>query len=722
MSLFAESLRRFSILFYLGLTLAGLGALLTTGLFFIAIRELPQVPQPLGRIIETPPTEIFAATGERLMVIGGREVVPLNRISPFFIKAVIATEDHRFWEHHGLDKLRTLKALWITVFESGRIQGASTITQQLAKNLFFSYRRTYMRKFRELLVALQIERQYSKREILEAYLNQIPFGVGAYGIEQAARSFFGKPALELNLAESALLAGLPKSPTRYNPYRYFKRAKKRQQLVLERMKAVGYATADEAEAAFQAALQLTPHAAGTPKGSYFLDMVLNDLEERYGPEVVYHGGLKVSTTLDPQQQAWAIESLQNGLIKLDQLMGIADGEKSDSASPLTHPQGALVAIECNSGAVKALVGGRDYSETEFNRAVESNRLPGSGFKPFLYYAAFEKLDLTPANVFVDKAITIPVKGASDWRPKNFEREYEGPMILKQALMKSVNVIAAQLVERVGPDAVIDVARRCGINSVLTPVYSLALGTSGVSPLEMASAFGTFATGGVRHEPFWIRRIEDPLGRVLQEQIVRGQRTLDTAIDFQLIDMMRGVLTAGTGRIIRRMGFDLPAAGKTGTTDDYRDAWFTGFTPTLSVSVWVGYDRGISMRDANGVGITGGRGAAPIWADFMIKATSGEPPREFTVPSNIRFETVDPVSGEIASQWTRSPVKVALRSGQVAAAISDSSAANEADRPAVQAVPEPSTTRAHRPAVDEAGGPAREAEDNSAIKEEDLPPE
>jgi 1A family penicillin-binding protein len=656
------------------------------------------------------------------MVIGGREVVPLNRISPFFIKAVIATEDHRFWEHHGLDKLRTLKALWITVFKSGRIQGASTITQQLAKNLFFSYRRTYMRKFRELLVALQIETQYSKREILEAYLNQIPFGVGAYGIEQAARSFFGKPALELNLAESALLAGLPKSPTRYNPYRYFKRAKKRQQLVLERMKAVGYATADEAEAAFQAALQLTPHSAGTPKGSYFLDMVLNDLEERYGPEVVYHGGLKVSTTLDPQQQAWAIESLQNGLIKLDQLMGIADGENSDSASPLTHPQGALVAIECNSGAVKALVGGRDYSETEFNRAVESNRLPGSGFKPFLYYAAFEKLDLTPATVFVDKAITIPVKGASDWRPKNFEREYEGPMILKQALMKSVNVIAAQLVERVGPDAVIDVARRCGINSVLTPVYSLALGTSGVSPLEMASAFGTFATGGVRHEPFWIRRIEDPLGRVLQEQIVRGQRTLDTAIDFQLIDMMRGVLTAGTGRIIRRMGFDLPAAGKTGTTDDYRDAWFTGFTPTLSVSVWVGYDRGISMRDANGVGITGGRGAAPIWADFMIKATSGEPPREFTVPSNIRFETVDPVSGEIASQWTRSPVKVALRSGQVAAAISDSSAANEADRPAVQAVPEPSTTRAHRPAVDEAGGPAREAEDNSAIKEEDLPPE
>jgi len=722
MSLFTISLRRCRILFYLAMTLAGLGALLTIGLFFVAVRKLPQVPEPLGRIIETPPTEIFAATGERLMIIGGREVVPLNRISPFFIKAVIATEDHRFWEHHGIDKLRTLKALWITLFESGRIQGASTITQQLAKNLFFSYQRTYMRKFRELLVALQIESQYSKREILEAYLNQIPFGVGAYGIEQAARSFFDKPALELNLAESALLAGLPKSPTRYNPYRYFERAKKRQQLVLERMKAVGYATAEEVEAALQAELNLTPYAAGTPKGSYFLDLVLNDLEERYGPEVVYHGGLKVSTTLDPQQQAWAIESLQNGLAKLDQLMGISTGDESDGYGPLTHPQGALVAIECNSGAVKALVGGRDYSETEFNRAVENNRLPGSGFKPFLYYAAFEKLRLTPANVFVDRPITIRVKGASDWTPKNYEGEYEGPMILKEALMKSVNVIAAQLVERVGPDALIDAARRCGINSPLAPVYSLALGTSGVSPLEMASAFSTFATGGVRHEPYWISRVEDPLGRVLEEQIVRGQRTLDAGIDYQVVDMMRDVLTAGTGRVIRRMGFDLPAAGKTGTSDDFRDAWFTGFTPTLSVSVWVGYDRNVSMRDVNRVGITGGRGAAPIWADFMIKATSGEPPREFTVPPEIRFETVDPVNGAVAGQWTHSPVQVALRSGQIADALQQRPATGETDRSAVQAEG-PAVTFKPGPSVFEKGGqPNAEKTDESPITVEELPPE
>ena len=461
-------------------------------------------------------------------------------------------------------------------------------------------------------------------------------------------------------------------------------------------------------------MELLPHPAGTPKGSYFLDLVLNDLEERYGPEVVYHGGLKVSTPLDPEQQAWAIESLQSGLVKLDRLMGIVDEDQSGDAKSLSHPQGALVAVECNSGAVKALVGGRDYSETEFNRAIGSNRLPGSGFKPFLYYAAFEKLSLTPANVFVDRQITIPVIGASDWKPQNFGREHEGPMILKRALMKSVNAIAAQLIERVGPDTLIDVARRSGIKSPLKPVYSLALGTSGVSPLEMAAAFSTFATGGIRHEPFWIRRVEDPLGRVLEEQIVRGQRSLDASIGFQLIDMMRGVLTSGTGKVVRRLGFDLPAAGKTGTSDDFRDAWFTGFTPTLSVSVWVGYDRGMRLRDLNGVGITGGRGAAPIWAEFMIKATNGEPPREFTVPSDIHFETVDAISGEIAGEWTSNRVKVALRSGQIAAAIPDQSAFQAAD--------ERSTMKAGESAPEKTENSSTDKTDESTITEEDLPPE
>ena len=663
MTLAATLIRRFSTILYLALALTGLGVLMVMGMFFMALRDLPRVPEPLSRIIETPPTEIFAATGERVMVIGGREAIPLSRVSPYFIQAVIATEDHRFWRHHGVDKVRTLKALWVTLIEPGKVQGASTITQQLAKNLFFSYRRTYLRKFRELLVSLQVEAQYDKGEILAAYLNQIPFGVGAHGIEQAAQSFFGKTAAALTLSESALLAGLPKSPTRYNPYRHLDRAQKRQKLVLARMVAVGYISADDAKQAAGAALKLQPQSGATQTGSYFLDVVLKDLEERYGPEVLYHGGLKVMTTLDSQLQSWALESVQSGLTKLDVTLGIDTSGSENLGVTTTHPQGALVAIETNSGAVKALVGGRDYAETEFNRAVQNNRLPGSGFKPFLYYAAFEKLHLNPATVVVDEKVKIAVAGAPDWKPKNFGGTYAGSMILKRALMKSVNSVAARMVAQTGPAAVIDAARRSGVKSPLTSVYSVALGTSGVSPLEMASAFATFATGGIRHEPFWIRRVEDSLGRVLEERIVSGKRSLDASLVYQVVDMMSGVVNRGTGAVVRRMGFDLPAAGKTGTSDDYHDAWFTGFTPTLCVSVWVGYDRGAGMRDTNGRGITGARGAAPIWADFMLNATSGEPPREFVIPADILFKEVDPLSGAPARDWTPNPARVALREGQ-----------------------------------------------------------
>lgn len=654
-------IRRIRTVFYIGLLLLGIGTAALLIFFLVVVQDLPRVPEPLSRIIETPPTEIYAASGERVMLIGGREAVPLNRVSPAFIQAVIATEDHRFWDHRGLDKLRTLKAFWMNLFHDGRVQGASTITQQLAKNLFFSFQRTYMRKFRELLVALQIEARYSKNEILEAYVNQIAFGVGAHGIEQASQVFFGKPAFQLSLPEAALLAGLPKSPTRYNPFRNFERARQRQKVVLARMASVGYIDAAEAEKAHQAKLNLRQSGRTEPAGSYFLDLVLRDLEERYGSDVVHHGGLKVFTTLDSQLQMWAEESVQNGLVSLDQVLRAPSvvGGSSD-----TRPQGALVAVETNSGAVRALVGGRDYAETEYNRAVQNNRLPGSGFKPFLYYAAFETLRLSPATVVVDRKVAIPIPGQPAWTPRNFSGDYEGPMILKRALAHSVNSVAAQLVERNGPKAVIDVARRCGVKSPLTPVYSVALGTSGVSPLEMASAFATFATEGIRHDPFWVRRVEDSFGRILEERIVGGQRALDASIAYQVVDLMRACIDEGTGAVVRRLGFQLPAAGKTGTTDEFNDAWFTGFTPTLSVSVWVGFDRGLSMRDAQGRGITGARGAAPIWAEFMRKATEGEPQRDFPVPPDIRFVQVNPTTGQAPMPWDPKGMEVALREAQI----------------------------------------------------------
>jgi 1A family penicillin-binding protein len=647
-------LNRLSSLVYLTLFLGGIVALGIIGLFFVVLEDLPQIPSPLERVIETPPTEFFSASGERVLILGGKEAVSLSSVSIHLIKAIVATEDHRFWDHHGVDKVRTLKALWVTLFEPGRIQGASTITQQLAKNLFFSFEQTYLRKFREMLVALQIESQYSKSDILEAYLNQIPFGSRAHGVEQAAGTFFNKPASELTLAESALIAGLPKSPTRYNPFRHLERAKGRQKVVLSRMVATGDISEKQATEAFGERLNLHVDSTGGRTGSYFFDHVIKQLDERYGSDVVYHGGLRVTTTFDPRLQTWASKALRNGLEKLDNVIGVKKRYNEQM-----RIQGALAAVETNSGAVKALVGGREYLETEFNRAVQSNRQSGSGFKPFVYYAALEKLGMIPTTTVVDQPVKINIPGSKAWEPKNFGLNYSGPMILKKALMNSVNSISAQLVAKTGPEYVVETARRCGFTSRLEPVYSIALGSLGASPLEMASSFATFASGGIHHHPFFIWRVEDALGRIIDEHIVAGQRTLETGLAYQMVDMMRSVVDAGTGRMVRRMGFDLPAAGKTGTTNKYKDAWFTGFTPTLSTSVWVGFDRSMGLIDANGVGITGGRGAAPIWADFMIHATAGDPPREFAIPKDIRFEIVNSKNGFPANESDPGALRVAL---------------------------------------------------------------
>lgn len=658
-----DSLRFFRAVTAFIYLMATVGALAGMGLFclfLVAVKDLPQVPEPIGRINDTPATEIFSADGQRILTIGGRETVALDDVSYPFIQAMLATEDHRFWEHRGVNKLRTVKALWVTLFESGKIQGASTITQQLAKNLFFSFERTWVRKFRELLVALQIEAQFSKQEILEAYINQIPFGVGAYGIGEAARTFFGKPAGGLTLAEASLLAGLPKSPTRYNPFRYPERARARQQVVLQRMVTTGMISREEAIEAQAVSVDLRAQGRSLRVDSYFLDAVMKSLEETYSPEVVYHGGLRVYTTLDAGMQQQAETALQQGIAKLEAQMDMTHRSEETRVEDDNGLQGALVAVEVNTGAVKALVGGRDFFQTPYNRAVQDNRQPGSGFKPFLYYGVLENLDKTPADVMVDQPVSIPVAGKAPWKPRNFKRTYEGAMVLKKAFTASVNTVAAQLVSAVGPDAVINIARRCGITSHLAPVYSVALGTFGVSPLEMAAAYATFASGGVRHPPYWIRRVEDVSGRVLQEHIITGERVLNESINFQLVDMMAGVIDDGTGNGVRRMGFALPAAGKTGTTNDYNDAWFTGFTPNLSTSVWVGFDRGQGMRDKNGAGITGGRGAAPIWAQFMKQATEGEPPRAFVAPPDIYFKKVNPETGSLAGFWTRDPVTVAMR--------------------------------------------------------------
>lgn len=637
MNFLLQCVKLIRFLFFSGLILLSLGCLLGMFLVFHVTSDLPKLPSPLSRIIETPQTQIFASNGKVLYTLGERKTIPLNMVSQDFIHAILATEDHRFFEHHGVNKLRTIKGLYITLFEKGRVQGASTITQQLAKNLFFSFEQTYQRKFKELLVALQIEASNTKEEILHAYVNQIHFGAGAQGIEKASQVFFGKSALELNLSEAALLAGLPKSPTNYNPYRHLDRAVKRRDIVLNRMVRAGFISMLEADRAKLETPVLTHAQKDSRTGSYFLDALIHTLIEKYGEDVVFHGGIKVYSTIDTRLQGFAKQALKRGLLKLDKMMDIKELDKD-------HPQGALVSIDTGSGAVKALVGGRDYYSSEFNRAVNSRRQAGSSFKPFLYYAAFKKLNLHPGSVMTDKPVIIPVKGASDWEPENFRESFFGDIVLKKALIHSVNTVAAQLVEQVGPDAVNQIARACGIKSPLNDVFSVALGSSAISPFEMASAYSVFATLGTYHEPFLFWRVEDPFGRVIFEQIVQEKRILDMKTTYQVVDMMKAVVDVGSGRSIRQLGFERAAAGKTGTTNAYNDAWFTGFTPTLCTSVWTGFDRRRKLKSSNGVGITGGQSAAPIWAEYMTNALKTEPERDFLIPDGIRFETVNTVTG------------------------------------------------------------------------------
>lgn len=636
-NLFFKLVTAVRFLAFVSLLVVSLGCLSGLFVIFYAAKDLPQLPAPLSRIIETPQTQIYASNGQVLLTLGERKTIPLNMVSQDFLNAILAIEDHRFFDHHGLNKLRTLKGLYITLFKPGKIQGASTITQQLAKNMFFSFEKTYKRKIRELLVSFQIEAANTKQEILHAYINQIHFGAGAQGIERASQVFFGKPALNLTLSEAALLAGLPKSPTRYNPYHYYERAVKRRNIVLRRMVQTGFLSELSARQAILEKPVLHKSRSDSRTGSYFLDTLIGNLVEQYGEDVIYHGGIKVFSTIDPRLQQFAQQAVSQGLDRLDTLMGLPDSQKD-------RPQGALVAVDTGSGAVKAMVGGRDYYKSEFNRGVNSRRQAGSGFKPFLYYSAFKQLGIHPATVMTDKPVLIPVKGAKDWEPQNFSKTFAGDMILKQALTHSVNTIAAQLVEQTGPEPVNRIALACGIKSPLQDVYSTALGTSGVTPFEMASAYSVFATSGIRHEPFLFWRIEDPFGRVIYERIVQEKRVLETVLAYQVVDMMKTVIDTGSGKIIRKMGFERAAAGKTGTSDNYNDAWFTGFTPTLSVSVWTGYDKKKKLIDTQKKGITGGKAAAPIWAQFMMDALKSEPERDFPIPDKIRFEPVDVKTG------------------------------------------------------------------------------
>lgn len=567
--------------------------------------------------------------------------VSLDEIADSVEKAFIATEDRNFYSHFGIDPRALARATWVNIKNRRVVEGGSTITQQTAKNLYLTHERTIVRKIKELFYTLALERRYSKDEILTMYLNSIYFGQGATGIEAAARTYFGKPASELNLAESAILASIPRRPSYYDPYRYPDHAKTRQRVVLGQMVELGFISEEEKEAA--TAEELRYRKIGVLRGDapYFSQMVASYLAEKYGEATAYGGGLRVFSTLDLTMQ-------QKAQAAYDEVMSGQNDEL----------QAALVAVDPSNGHIRAMIGGRDFVTAPFNRAVDSKRQPGSAFKPFLYSKAID-MGLTAADMIMCEPVSFSQKGSPDYTPTDYGDEgyHYRPFTLKEAIMVSDNVVSVRLNEAVGPENTADHAGKFGFEGPIKPYLSLALGTSEVSTLEMASAYGVFANGGRLVKPLAVLKVTDIDGRVLENNEPQAKQVISPQNAYITTDLLTGVMqTGGTGsHLAANVG--RTSAGKTGTTQEYRDAWFAGYTPELSCAVWVGYD-----SPTRSVGISGGRIAGPIWAKFMGATLKDQPIRQFKVPQGITKARIDLDTGLIATENCPRTIDAAFLTG------------------------------------------------------------
>jgi penicillin-binding protein 1A len=571
-------------------------------------------------------TKVYADDDEFLTEFQAerRIFVPLQQIPPALRNAVIAVEDARFYSHFGVDLKGIARAAYAN-FRRGRVvEGGSTITQQLAKVLFLTPDRSFSRKVKEALLALELEKRYSKDRLLELYLNQIYMGHGAYGVEAAARTYFGKSVQDLTLSEAALLAALPRSPGNYSPFEHPEVAQRRRAIVLARMLEQGYTTETDAKRANRAALGLVTSERRRGSGQYFLEHLQQALEAKYGSDVLYKSGLAVYTTLDPVLQRVAEQALRDGLDAL--VSRQARARKGKAAAPGPAPEGAVVVMEAQTGYVRALVGGADFARSEFNRALHARRQAGSAFKPFVYLAALES-GRTPADVLDDSPARY-VSAGKVWAPENYDGKFRGPVSLQQALEESINVPTIRLLEEVGVPRVIEAARRAGLRGPFPHDLTLALGSGDTTLLELTSAYATFANQGIRMEPIMVRYVTDAQGRLLEENIPEGREVIEPGIAQTLTAMLQGVVergTAVTARVLER-----PLAGKTGTTNDFSNAWFVGYTPSVVGGVWVGYDRPRSLGHEE----TGARTALPIWVAVMREALRGRPVEEFPPPPTV----------------------------------------------------------------------------------------
>ncbi|HEX8394023.1 MAG TPA: PBP1A family penicillin-binding protein [Longimicrobium sp.] len=598
-------------------------------------------------------TQLFDSRGKSMGTLAGgsRHVVPLDSLPDYLPKAVLAVEDRRFYSHGGVDWKRFMGALFRNVKAGGVEEGGSTITMQLARNLFpnqLNYReRSFRRKILEVRVARQIERAFSKDKIMELYLNHIYLGEGAYGVDAAAQTYFGKPAHDLTLAEAALIGGLPQSPSRINPRENRQAARTRRNLVLREMAKSGFITEADAREATDTPVRVARRrkAAGQ-QGSYFQERVRRELEDLVGPEL-RGSGLKVYTTLDPvaqkaseeevARQADAIEAGQFGSYR-HPTYPEAKGEQEEGVT--TYLQGFAVVMEAETGAVRALVGGRDYEDSQFDRVYQGLRQPGSAFKPFVYLTGLEQ-SVQPTTRFNDAPVTIQIAGGRPWQPKNYTGRYDGPITVRDALTRSKNTVTVQLAQQVGMGAVIQTAREMGIRTPIGSNPSTALGSSEVRPIELVGAYAAFANGGSVPTPYVIERVEDTEGEVLYRAEPRSARVIEPAAAFVLTSMLRDVVDRGTGTPVRGAGFRGAAAGKTGTTNGATDIWFVGYTPDLVGAVWFGMDKPQTIVP----GASGGTIAAPVWGRIMSRVyRNRRAPAAWAPPRGVAAETVDRATG------------------------------------------------------------------------------
>lgn len=594
----------------------------------------------LGRLVVEPEllSLVFGPRQEE------RRIVRLQDVPKGFIDAVLAAEDERFYSHAGFDPIGIARAAFANLRSGKIVQGGSTITQQTVKNLYLGQERTWWRKMREVTMAVMLDLRYPKDRILETYLNEVYLGqrgsVAICGVETASQYYFGRSLADLSTGEAALLAGQIRNPGGTNPFVHPERAVERRNQVLDALRD----SRKIDEAAWKKAkaepLRLASGGAGYARAPYAVELVRGQLAETYSAQALAEEGLEIFTTLDTDIQAGAERALRVGLERLER-----DWPSVHRQVRRRQLQGVVIVLEPSSGAVLALVGGRDYRESQFNRALQAERQPGSCFKPFVYLAGFERAQqgesgLTAATVLEDAPFEM-VSGGKNWAPMNYDGEFRGPVPARQALEQSLNVPTVRAAQAVSLPAVVDAAKRCGISRRLEPLPSLALGAQEVTPIELARAFATLANGGVRPTLTAVKQVDAPGGRRLDRVTPKAERAVSPQAAWLLTNVLEGVLTRGTAASSSSLGFSGTAAGKTGTTDDTRDAWFVGYTPDLLALVWVGYD------DNSKTGLTGASGALPIWVDVLKAASHRRSWRTFTPPSGMIQADVDPETGELA---------------------------------------------------------------------------